>query len=235
MRIKKKPKWLFSGQTKAGAIAPDQELNRKTSLSTKYSHLTDCPLQVFIENICGVPYLKEWPTIYKEYIDALEDRDYCYIIKLEIEIEQLNLKVNKIQAIIKVLKGYLELKSYGDDCKPDVDQMRAILRRELSFLGNFDLENREEYLSELEKATNLAKSFLGKIAVKEEEKLRVLPKGENDKIEPKQFDKIIVKLSKYMGYQIIKKRIMASEFVDIYVDMRESLKVRKNGSTKRGR
>ncbi len=235
MLTRKRSRLLSTGHRKDGIIAQDQELKRKESLSGKYLHLNECPLQIFIENICGVPYLKHWPTIYKEYIDALEDKDYCYIVKLEIEIEQLHLKVNKIQAIIKVLKGYLELKKYGEDWKTDVDEMRIILRKELSFLGTFDLNDYDGYIKELELCANLAKSFLSKIKAKEAEKELLLPKDSSEKIEPKQFDKVIVKLSKYMGYQIDKRRIMTSEFVDIYVEMRESLKVRKNGSTKRGR
>lgn len=181
---------------------------------------------MFIDNICGDEiYLENWKQIYEEYIFEVKDKDYAYYLKLEREVDNLTFKLNKIQLCVTTLEKYLNLYLLrGVDFKQEAQEVAEVLRKEVSFNAKFNLDDPKSYIKNLEMAVNRSKQFAIRLKDKKDEKDNLLPKGDGKKIEKSQFDRIIMSLSVFAKFYIDKNVVTVSEFVSIYLSMRESNK-----------
>lgn len=202
---------------------------KKESLISKYSHITDCPLNLFIDNMCGELTLLYWDQIYSEYIYEIKDTDYVYLLKLESEINGIKFKLNKIQLSVTLLEKYLYIYLLRKiDFTSDKEELIKSLKKELFFSGKFDFNEPKKYLHELEMIVSRSKQFVTQLDLKEDERTRLLPKGENKKIDKITFDKLLANLSQYMKFYIHKNTVTVSEFVAMYINMRDSVKKLKD-------
>lgn len=151
--------------------------------------------------------VKAWDAIQSDFNEAMKDKEGAYKIKLLSQINKLQFDYELIHLCINFLQVAYD--------KEVVD----ILRKHTLIMTDFNPEDQEQYFHNLQILINRSQKLLLDIDNKKAE-LAVLDKEDNQKIEPKQFDRLVAQVSIYAKFHINKKEVTLSEFLEYYSSMR---------------
>lgn len=150
---------------------------------------------------------KAWDKIYDEYLNIIKDREQFYVMTLAKEISLIEFKITAINLCITFLS-----------VKKDEDVLNA-LKKLIPIYGQFDQNNEEKYINDLQSVINQSKRFIIELESKNIELNKLIPEDKS-KVTRDYFDQIIWQLSKFTKYHIDKYKITVSEFARGMADMR---------------
>lgn len=187
-----------------------------------YKDCHDLPLYNFLkiisENdltylvISGIPPEKTlvdlWEVIFNEYSDLFKDKQKEYVIEVIKEITVYNLNLDLIERIVNVMVN-------------NPSEHLAGILRSMGFVFDFDPEDQEKYIKELNLTISKAKSLLFKLenAKKELQSLQVNTDKKTN------YDAVLVTLGKYQGYRIDPKTTPVSEYVEVFNNYNRDIEV----------
>lgn len=194
------------------------------SSSILYRTIDQLPLDRFISCICdsdlshliisGTATQDElehtWGRIYEQYIDAIQDKEQMYILKVSGQINAMELDLKIIQLCVRRLE-----QQYSEEIVKE-------LRKVLPTVGSFNQDDIEQYRKSLSLAITRSKALILQIETKKGELAKLMPKHPGDRVDRKYFDTVLVKLSKHMQFRVDRSKISVSEFTQMIVDMREA-------------
>lgn len=193
-----------------------------------YLRITNLPLDKFITCLCdddlspliidGHPSeeaLQEaWEAIHEEYLEKMQDDEYSDIAELTKEINLLETKFNLIQTIVKLLE-FMPFPFVINNIGPELDKT-------LGFPVPLDPEDEVSYAHTLEGALGHGKRYWS-----EAQSLRMqLPPADDaapKKVTREHFDQVIVSLSRFNKYKIVKHETTVSEYAAMVQDMRRAV------------
>ncbi len=238
MRSALKKIWPFikTGSNTDTSMHPQHSLTGSSSL-TLYRSIDTLPLDRFITCICdqdllalvisGKPTPEElisaWNEIYDQYVIAVNDKEQQYILRLTKEINCLEFDYK----LIGLCVTRLEIEHS--------DEVLGILKKLVPSNIKFNPADIEQYKKDLSLIISKSKRMIVEIENKRGELGRLAPeKGE--RITRSEFDKMVVRASKYMQNRIDKKLTTVSEFVQIIDEMRkEADSIENINKSKHGR
>lgn len=218
------------------SMQPQHSLTGISSLKL-YRSIDNLPLERFITCICDKDLsalvisgnatkeelVSAWNDIYDQYVIAVNDKEQQYILRLTKEINCLEFD----HKLIGLCVTRLEIE-HSDD-------VLQILKKLVPTNLKFNPADIEQYKKDLSLIISKSKRMIIEIENKRGELGRLAPeKGQG--VNRSEFDKMIVRASKYMQYKIDKKVTTVSEFVQIIDEMRkEADSIDKINKTKNGR
>lgn len=218
------------------SMQPQHSLTGISSLKL-YRSIDTLPLERFITCICdkdltalvisgnatGEELVSAWNDIYDQYVIAVNDKEQQYILRLTKEINCLEFDYK----LIGLCVTRLEIEHS--------EEVLGILKKLVPTNLKFNPADIEQYKKDLSLIISKSKRMIVEIENKRGELGRLAPeKGE--RVNRSEFDKMIVRASKYMQYKIDKKATTVSEFVQIIDEMRkEADSIDKINKTKNGR
>lgn len=181
-----------------------------------YQHCSECPLDVFIDVLVnhnlhrlvrsGKPTEDEigkaWQNLFFEYCDLSGTKSYRQLFAINKEIGILHSRRLMIQLCVRVLSVH------------PMESAKIELRR-AGYNYAFDYTNKESYLKDLNTVIERSRSI--EIALKEREfeyQQAVSAYGGKELTEH-DFERILVELSKYMGFRLAPREMTVSEYVAI--------------------
>lgn len=140
-----------------------------------------------------------WEVIFNEYSDLFKDKQKEYVIEVIKEITVYNLNLDLIERIVNVMVD-------------NPSEHLAGILRSMGFIFDFNPEDQDKYIKELNLTISKAKSLLFKLenAKKELQSLQV------DTDKKTNYDSVLVTLGKYQGYRIDPKTTPVSEYVEVF-------------------
>lgn len=155
-----------------------------------------------------------WEKIYTEYVNAIEDKEQRYLLKLTKEINLLQCKLVMVNSIIKTIATEYQVTGNSDE------KLIIQLRKFINVTGKFDPKDSEAYLRDLEVVIANYKRLMIEFETKKIEYEKLIPKTSKSKVDKKYFDSIITQISKHMKSIVDPKNITVSLFVAMMMDMR---------------
>jgi len=155
-----------------------------------------------------------WENIYTEYVNAIEDKEQRYILRLTKEINLLQCKLVMIHSIINTISTEYQLTGKSDE------KLLANLRKYINVTGKFDPNDTDGYMRDLEFVIANYKRLMIEFQTKKIEYEKLIPKNSKSKVDRKYFDSIITQISKHMKSIIDPKNITVSLFVAMMMDMK---------------
>lgn len=155
-----------------------------------------------------------WENIYTEYVNAIEDKEQRYILKLTKEINLLQCKLVMIYSIINTISTEYQLTGKSDE------KLLANLKKYINVTGKFDPNDTDGYMRDLELVIANYKRLMTEFQTKKIEYEKLIPKNSKSKVDRKYFDSIITQISKHMKSIVDPKNITVSLFVSMMMDMK---------------
>jgi Zn-dependent M32 family carboxypeptidase len=193
-----------------------------------YTSCDDLPLNLFIRCVVdhdlqaliiyGDPSVEDvaeaWANIYAEYLDLNEDNEGKYLLNLQKEIWLLNQNIIEVKSVVQLLRLMYH------------EELVAILRYK-NYDQALDFEDRDAYVRDLMVIENsLAAEILQK-EIKEQEVTDYVRSRGNDTLERKYFNKMLIRISKHMGYGVKAKETTVTEFVNMINDLLQVVESKK--------
>lgn len=197
----------------------------ESSTVTLYRSCNDLPLDRFITCLCtgeytsliitGYPLLPDlfnaWSEIYAQYIDLESNGHAIYINNLRRDFMLVAAKIDLITAIIRALA-----------IVPNDKDLIAMLHKR-RFKYKFDILDQPGFQRDLERvAAHLAPLRITYAALQKE--LDALEQKPAERVKPEFFTTILVRLSKFMGYQVRAQAITVAEYLAMCKDYTNTLK-----------
>lgn len=193
-----------------------------------YKNISELPLDRFIKVVCendllaltisGRPTEAElneaWEEIYDEYVFYLKDKTQEYFESLT---RTHNILLTKIQAVDLVI--YRLSIQHSDEI---VKELKKLLP---GLSGKFNAQDVEGYRKDLKKAQQDAKILIAQADQKKQELEKLIEQRNGEKIDRTQFDKMLIQISKHMKYHINKYTVTVSEFINMILDINETMEL----------
>jgi hypothetical protein len=162
-----------------------------------------------------------WETLFEQFLDGVQDTEGTHKTKLIGKINNLKFTYELIQLAAKFLEQAFH---------PDII---ITLSKHIRVSGNFNWDNREEYLHDIQVLLNWAQGIQIDILTKEKE-YEMLQAGAKvgEKTTRKQFDQLITAVSIYAKFHIDKRIVTVSEFIEYYTSRRESFEAMEEAYAK---
>lgn len=219
-----------------GTSKQPQRSQTGTSSLILYRSIDTLPLDRFITCVCdqdlsvlvisGTPtpneLLSAWNDIYDEYVAAVNDKEQQHILRLTKEINCLEFDFK----LIGLCVTRLEIEHS--------DEVLGILKKLIPTNLKFNPADLEQYKKDLSLVISKSKRMIIEIENKRGELGKLAPE-KGSRVTRSEFDKVIVRASKFMAYKVDKKTTTVSEFVRIVDEMRkeadsiEQINKAKNG------
>lgn len=179
-----------------------------------YNSCYDLPLSRFIKCICDEDYLaliiegeatpealsEVWAKIYQEYIDLMGNTSNDYMLTLMMEVNRLYFRHESIVRAVELLRSYR------------FDELVSMLKKE-GFNLQFNPNDADAYGNDLKKVTTRAKSLLVEMEQKKSQLDLLKQTKGSGSVTREFFDKILVTLSKFMGFKINKDKTTVTEYI----------------------
>lgn len=246
MRWKSIKQWLYTQTNRVRRIIwkrkPSISIGLGSLQNTSYQLHKDCfslPLANFIECLCDETYTpliisgdppldkiqEVWLSIYIQYIDLTADIDSQYIQRLDRDIKILQLRLVRIDFIVRHL-----VLQYDEDLVKEL--------RKLNFRFKFNPDTRGQYLKDLQSVIHRTSPLQIQLEMKQAELKAYQDKQEGDKPDRVYFTKILTRLGEFMHYRIDPKVTSVAEFAVMkkdYVTHCETLKSQINAKRRPAR
>lgn len=162
-----------------------------------------------------------WETLFEQFLDGVQDSEGAQKSNLIGKINNLKFTYELIQRAAKFLE-----QAYHPD-------IITTLSKHIRVSGNFNWDNREEYLWDIQILLNWAQGIQIDILTKEKE-YEMLQAGAKvgEKTTRKQFDQLITAVSIYAKFHIDKRIVTVSEFIEYYTSRRESFEAMEEAHAK---
>lgn len=163
--------------------------------------------------ISGLPaqadLLSAWGVIYQEFLDGMQDKKAQHKVKLKNEIDKLEYDYRMIQLCVQRL-------SFGPS-EWAVEQLRVRVR----VSGDFNPEDQAQYFKNLLIVMNQAQTLKHRLIERRAEMDIVYKKaGAKGQSQENQFDHLIARVCLFCKFQINRKEMMTSEFIELYNEMK---------------
>lgn len=220
--------------TNTSSLKPQQPLQEGILSEMLYLSIDELPLQNFINCVCdedlsslvksGNPpkeiLTAVWNEIYEQYVIAIKDKEQAYIIRLNKEINALEFDLKLFNLCVR----RLEIEHS--------DEVLEALKKVVPVSEKFNPNDLEQYKKDLNLAITRSKRLVIEIENKKGELSKITPK-KGERMSKIEFDKVIIRVSKYMQYKIDKKTTTVSEFVQMVDDMRQEADMIEKLKTKK--
>lgn len=198
------------------SISPVQN-SVKSNPMNLYQHCSECPLEVFIDALVnhnlnrlvrgGRPTEEEigkaWQNLFFEYCDLSGTKSYRQLFAINKEIGILHSRRLTIQLCIRVLSVH------------PMESAKQELRR-AGYNYKFDHNTWGEYVNDLKNVSERSRSIEIALKEREFEYEQAIKQYGGKEITTHDFEKILVELSKYMGFRLSPREMTVSEYVAIY-------------------
>ncbi len=151
---------------------------------------------------------KAWNKIRNEYISVIKDKQQIYLYELNKEIHLLEFKIQQINLCVK----YLSI-------EPNAEVLNE-LKKLVPVSGSFNPEDAQQYIKDLQLVINQSKRLIIQLDEKRKELEELMPKHSGASVSKEYFDKLIVQVSKYMHYQVVKQTTTVTQFANMISDMK---------------
>ena len=189
--------------------------------------LSECPIAVFKKALCsgdlsllivsGEPteeqLLDAWNDIYFDYAAVLKSDSSDYTFKLAKDIGLLKHHLYYVEWAVLFLRLKYE---------PEVVE-------ELQAIGYFDLEYSEdqaEWERRLNRVISLAKTKVHDLEMLEKDYERISKTSEGKPVTEEQFNQTVLELARFQGYRIDQVTTMMDEYVSIYNNFLNDVKIK---------
>jgi len=203
--------------------------------SQVYNRCSDITLDKFIDCIVdhnfnrliksGKPskeaILKAWDDILSEYSELTATSGYKEMLSLTKEIGSLNCKITSVNLCLQVLSY-----QYSQEC---VDVLAKF-----GYRKKFDITNIENYIADLTSISNKLKTTILALNQRTQEYKTLIQKAGGETPSRDYYIKILVELSKYMGFRIKAEEISVSEYVSIMKKRDHEIEVQNRYAHKQG-
>lgn len=162
-----------------------------------------------------VDLIKTWEQIRKEYLEIIGDKNSSYINELTKDIGLMNFKIDFINLCVR----YLSI-------KPDknvLDKLKSVV----PITGKFDESDYEQYIKDLKRIIDSNRNLLIRIEEKKKELEELIPDEKEQKIDERYFESLIVQVSKYMKFQVVKQTTSVAQFAAMICDMKMAAELLK--------
>ncbi len=151
---------------------------------------------------------KAWNNIRNEYISVLKDKQQIYLYELSKEVNLLEFKIQQINLCVK----YLSI-------EPNTEVLNE-LKKLVPVSGSFNPSDAQQYIKDLQLVINQSKRLIIQLDEKRKELEELMPKQSGVAISKEYFDKLIVQVSKYMHFQVVKQTTTVTQFANMISDMK---------------
>lgn len=193
-----------------------------------YHTCSQCPLEIFIrvlvDNnlnalvISGAPRIEDiaeaWACIYAEYIDLNQDNEAIYLMGLQKDIILLKQTILEVENAIYFLSIMYDKRLVQILIDNDFDCV-------------LDPSNQNKYQQTLKIIENRLCSVRLQMDIKQTEYEEYLKGRASETITADYFNKMLVRISKYMGYHVRASMLTVLEFVNMVKDYLDSRKENK--------
>jgi len=180
--------------------------------SNLYQGCNECPLDVFIDCLVnnklerliksGEASQKElaeaWQKIWFEYCDLSDNPEYRNMLNLIKETSYLESKLLTIRLCLQKIIH-----------KPD-ENCIAILKK-YGYRYDFDKSDEAKFIKDIEQVLAISKSIEIEV-LRNRKQLEKSQEVKHDKVNQSTFDKMLVVMSKWIGYRLDKKILTVSEY-----------------------
>ena len=150
-----------------------------------------------------------WAVIYEQFLDGMKDKEGIRRLRLMGKINHLNFIYELVHLCVRFLEQAYDR------------EILDILRRHIALVGAFNPEDMEGYFKDLQNLLTRAQSIKAQILDKTAE-YAALGGKPGQKVTAEQFGRLIASVSIFAKFHIDKKSVTIAEFINYYMNMRET-------------
>lgn len=158
---------------------------------------------------------KAWESIYTEYVELTGTDDYKRLFYLSKDIGALRSKLLQIRAALLVLAH-----RYSEPCVKTLQRY--------GYRYAFDCNNIESYKDDLQMVAKKSRAIEIAIKQKQTEYDRLTKEYQGKPMKQDYFDRLLVELSRHMGYKIRASETTVSEFIGIRASFEREVSAANN-------
>jgi len=215
-----------------------------------YVTIYELPLSVFMEVVCdknikrlikkgeGASMIElndTWRKIFEQYVEAIKDKGTDLENRLQLRIEMLKLKINKVNSCAVFLRGYAVILKSGNqeliDKLGNVLEMVKIIKTESQTRGAFNIADLDQWEKDILMAETCIKRYQLEIDEMQSQ-LQLMQPTEKKIVTKEMFLSTLTRMSRWAKVQYRPSDITVFEFVRNLNDWKEEVE-RINSDNKR--